>query len=128
MTNKQRSTRAVTTDQAGEQMSMPDRLRAKGGYNGGAAESTRAFLEAARASRNLQKRKRRRMNRGEAFGFGPTTLRPQCTIPLSQRLPLFYSFKKGAVFLINFLPTESNYLGFPFVPNSLLYTKRGAHT
>ena len=61
---------------------------------------------------NLQERKRWRMNRGEAFGFGPTALRPpQCTIPLSPRLPLFYSFKKGAVFLINYLPTESNYLG-----------------
>ena len=32
---------------------------------------------------------------------------------LSPRLPLFYSFKKGAVSLINYLPTESNYLGSP---------------
>ena len=33
--------------------------------------------------------------------------------PLSPRLPLFYSFKKGVVLLINYLPTESNYLGSP---------------
>ena len=72
---------------------------------------------------NLQKRKRSRMNRGEAFGFGPTALRPpQMPAPFSPRLPLFYSFKKGAVSLINYLPTESNYLGF-----STLYIK-GAHT
>ena len=56
------------------------------------------------------------MSRGEAFGFGPTALHPpQCAIPLSPRLPLFYSFQKGAVSLINYLPTKSNYLG------SLLY-------
>ena len=47
--------------------------------------------------------------------------------PFSPRLPLFYSFKKGAVSLINFLPTESNYPGYTFVPNSLLYTLKGAH-
>ena len=102
----EQSTRAVTTEQAGEQMQMLDRLRTKRGYNGGAAGSTHAFLEAARASRNLQKRKRWRMNRGEVFGFGPTTLRPpQCTIPFSQRLPLFYSFKREPFSsLISYLP------------------------
>ena len=35
----------------------------------------------------------------------------QRAIPFSPCLPLFYSFKKGAVSLINYLPTESNYLG-----------------
>ena len=66
------------------------------------------------------------MNRGEAFGFGPIALRPpQCTTPLSLRLPLFYSFKKGVVFLINFLPTESNYLGSPLYL-ILCYIQKGA--
>mgnify|MGYP006973872822 CR=1 FL=1 len=61
--------------------------------------------------------------RGEASGFGPTTLRLLYpAIPLSLRLPFFYSFQKGAVSLINYLPTQSNYLGF-----STLYIK-GAHT
>ena len=62
---------------------------------------------------NLQKRKLWRMDRGEAFGSGPTALRPpQCTIPLSPRLPLFYSSRRGAVYNINYLPTKYNYLGF----------------
>ena len=57
---------------------------------------------------NLQERKRWRMNRGEAFGFGPTALRPpQCTMPpLSPRLPLFYSPRREPFYSINYLPNK----------------------
>ena len=41
---------SVTTEQAGEQMPMPVRLRTQKGQVGGAAGSTRAFLRTARAS------------------------------------------------------------------------------
>ena len=70
------NTRAVTTDQAG-------------GTDADACSSTdskdtmEVLPEAhGRSSKqreppeNLQKRKLWRMDRGEAFGFGPTTLRP----------------------------------------------------
>ena len=55
---------------------------------------------------NLQKRERWRMHRGEASGFGPTALRPpQCAMPFSQRLPLFYSFKREPFSSLNsYLP------------------------
>ena len=42
--------RSVTTEQAGEQMPMPVRSNAEKEQVEGAAGSTRAFLEAARAS------------------------------------------------------------------------------
>ena len=36
----------------------------------------------------------------EAFGYGPTALRlRQCAIPLSHRLPLFYSSMREAVYI-----------------------------
>ena len=39
-------------------------------------------------------------NNREAFGFGPTALRPrQCAIPFSHRLPLFYSSRREAVYI-----------------------------
>ena len=41
---------SVTTEQAGEQIPMPVRATQKREQVGGAAGSTRAFLEAARAS------------------------------------------------------------------------------
>ena len=54
---------------------------------------------------------------GEASGYGLTTLRPlyNARSPFLSTSPSFYSFKKGAVSLINYPPNKSNYLG------SLLY-------
>ena len=110
---------SVTTEQAGEQMSMPARLRMKGKQDGGAVGSTWAFLGAARTSLKPARKKAMElwgMKEREAFGFGPTTLRPlQRSIPFLPASPSFYSFKKGAVSLINYPPNKSNYLG------SLLY-------
>ena len=76
MTNKQQSTRAVTTDQAGEQMPMPDRLRAKGDTMEVLPEAHGRSSKQREPPENLQKRERWRMHRGEASGFGPTALRP----------------------------------------------------
>ena len=71
---------------------------------------------------NLQKRKRWRMNRGEAFGFGPTTLRPpQCAIP-SLHASLSFIVQEGSRFTTLIIYLTNNYLGF-----STLYIK-GAHT
>ena len=56
---------------------------------------------------NLQERKRWRMNRGEAFGFGPTALRPpQCRMPSLTCLPLFYSPRREPFYSINYLPNK----------------------
>ena len=60
----------------------------------------------------------------EASGFGPTTLRPlYARSPLPPHLPPFID-QEGSRLGINFLPTESNYLGSTYVPNSLLYTTK----
>ena len=60
-----------------------------------------------------------RMKEREASGFSPTALRPLYTrYPLSPRLPLFIE-QEGSRLGINFLPTESNYLGSSYVLNSL---------
>ena len=76
---------------------------------------------------NLQK-KAMENDRGEAFGYGPTALRPpQCAIPfLPHRLPLFYSSRREAVYIalthinslsfrteipLDPLPTRYYYLG-----------------
>ena len=78
--------------------------------------------------RKLAEKKLWRMDRGEAFGSSPTTLRPpQCTTPFSQCLPLFYSSRRGAVYNINYLPTKYNYLGFTCTYFSILYIKGRAH-
>ena len=42
------------------------------------------------------------------------------------RLPPFIG-QEGSRLGINFLPTESNYLGSSYVPNSLLYTTKNVH-
>ena len=76
---------------------------------------------------NLQRRAMENEQRRSVRFRSNSTSSSSMRDPLSPRLPLFYSFKKGAVSLINFLPTESNYLGYTFVPNSLLYTLKGAH-
>ena len=76
---------------------------------------------------NLQRRaienKQRRSVRLRSDSTSSSSMRD----PFSLRLPLLYSVKKGAVSLIYFLPTESNYPGYTYVPNSLLYTLNGAH-
>ena len=77
-------------------------------------------------------------DRGEAFGYGPTTLRPrQCAIPFSHRLPLFYSSRREAVYIalthinslsfrteipLDSLPTGFYYLGSDLSPTYLRYT------
>ena len=75
------------------------------GNDGGTAGSTRAFLEAARASRNLQKEAREN-DKGEAFGSGPTTFRPPSSvIPFPHRLLFFYSSRRETfTSLILYLP------------------------
>ena len=103
--------RSVTTDQAGEQMPMPDRLRAKGDTTEVLPEAHGRSSKQREPPENLQRRAmENEQRRSVRFRFDSTSssLMPP---PLSPRLPLFYSFKKGAVFLINYLPTESNYLG-----------------
>ena len=79
---------SVTTEQAGEQMPMPVRYNAKGEQVGGAAGSTRAFLEAARASTKTCTKRAMEVGRKterEASGIGPTTLPPLCA-----RDPFFF--------------------------------------
>ena len=49
--------------------------------------------------------------RGEAFVFCSTTLFFFFFLFLLRAPPLLYPLQKGAVSLINYLPTESNYLG-----------------
>ena len=66
--------------------------------------------------------------REEASGFGSTALRPlELAISLSPRLPFFYSFKKGAIYSINYLPNKSNYLG-SVLYLILYYLHQGART
>ena len=130
MTNKQQSTRAVTTEQAGEQMSMPARLRTKGDRMEVLPEAHGRSSKQREPPENLQRRAMENEWRRSIRFPSDSTSSSSIIIyisPFSPRLPLFYSFKKGAVSLINFLPTESNYLGYTFVPNSLLYTLKGAH-
>ena len=71
---------SATTEQAGEQMSMPVRQRTQKEQVGGAAGSTRAFLRTARAFlKPAQKRSdgaRERKTEREASGFSRTGLRP----------------------------------------------------
>ena len=59
--NKQQPTigrGSLTTEQAGEQMSMPIRYKTEKEQVGGAAGSTQAFLRTTRASLNLYKKTR----------------------------------------------------------------------
>ena len=50
--------------------------------------------------------------RGEASGLRSDSTSSSTTPdPFLYMSPSFYNFKKGAVSLIKFLPTESNYLG-----------------
>ena len=125
--NKQQTTnntKSVTTEQAGEQVSMPARQRKGGKQDGGAARSTRAFLRAARASRNLHDKNLYRMKEREASGYSPTTLLPLYARSLfPPRLPPFIGQERSRSG-INFLPTESNYLGSTYVLNSLVYTTK----
>ena len=84
MTDKQQSTRSVTTEQAGEQMSMLARLRTKGGSDGGAAGSTLAFLETTRASRKPARKKLWRMEeekRTTLSRFYATVCRNEAGLP-----------------------------------------------
>ena len=94
------------------------------GQDGGAAGSSRAFLEAARASR---KPARKKLWRGEAFGLQSDSTSSSTTRSLlSPRLPPFID-QEGSRFPIKFLPTESNYLGSPLylIP---CYIQKGART
>ena len=77
-------------------------------------------------------------DREEAFGYGPTALRPpQCAIPFSHCLPLFYSSRREAVYIalthirslsfrieipLDSLPTGFYYLGSDLSPTYLRYT------
>ena len=109
--------RSVTTEQAGEQMPMPVRWRTQKGYDGGAAGSTRAFLEAARASpktctetsygamEEMQREKRSDSVR-QHFVLSARE------IPSSFSFSSFYRFRREP-FGIKFLPTISNYLDLP---------------
>ena len=56
---------SVTTEQAGEQMPMPVRYNAEREQVGGATGSTRAFLEAARASLKPAHTKAMELRKGE---------------------------------------------------------------
>ena len=86
----------------------------KGEYNGGTVGSTRAFLEAARASRKPAGKKLWRMEEEKC----PVSVRQHFVLYNARSLSYsasVYSFKEGAVSLINYPPNKSNYLG------SLLY-------
>ena len=71
--------------------------------------------------RSSKQRKPHETCRGENYGewkrrsvwfpFDSTSLSLLRASPSSLRLPLLYPLQKGAVSLINYLPTESNYLG-----------------
>ena len=78
---------SVTTEQVGEQMPMPVRCSAKGEQVGGAAGSTRAFLEAARAS-TKPAQKAMELGRGEQREKRPEAVRQHFV--LSARDPLFF--------------------------------------
>ena len=96
--------------------------------DGGAAGSTRVFLRAARASPKTctqgsygaREKDRERSVRIRSDNTS-SSLRARSLLP--PRLPPFIG-KEGSRSGINFLPTESNYLGSSYVPNSLLYTTK----
>ena len=111
LTNKEHE--SVTTEQVGEQMPMPARQRKRGKQDGGDAGSTRAFFRAARASPKPAQRKlwsygeRERSVRIRSDNTS-SSLR---AIPSLSTSPSFYSFKKGAVSLINYPPNKPILLG-----------------
>ena len=63
------------------------------------------------------------MEEREAFGLQSDSTSSSLSVSslLPPRLPPFIG-QEGSRSGINFLPTESNYLGSTYVPNSLLYT------
>ena len=104
---------------------MPVRLRTKG-------NKVEVLLEAhGRSSKQREpprKPARKKLWRGEAFGLRSDSTSSSITRdPLFYMSLSFYSFKKGAVFLITFLPTESNYLGSPLYL-ILCYIQKGVCT
>ena len=104
---------------------MPVRLHTKGDRMEVLPEAHRRSSKQCEPPEILQRRAmENEQRRSVRFRSDSTSSSSVIIIPISPCLPLFYSFKKGAVSLINFLPTESNYLGYPYVPNSLLYTLR----
>ena len=66
---------SVTTEQAGEQMPIPVRYNAEREQVGGAAGSTRAFLEAARASTKTCTERAMELRRGEQREKHPEAVR-----------------------------------------------------
>ena len=91
-------------------MLMPDRLREKGIQR----RCCRKHTGVPRSSASLPK-----TCREESYGewkrrsvrFRSDSTSPSQTPPTLCVSPLLYRFQKGAVFLINYLPIESNYLG-----------------
>ena len=81
-TNKQQPTMgrgSVTTEQAGEQMPMPDRLRTKGDTMEGLPEAhgrSSKQREPPRKPGHTKAMELGRKTEREASGFGPTALRP----------------------------------------------------
>ena len=76
---------SVTTEQAGEQMPVPVRCSAKWEQVGGAAESTRAFLEAAGAS-TKPAQKAMELWRGEQREKRPEAVRQHFVLPARDTL------------------------------------------
>ena len=96
--NKSRLITRLQPIRLAKQMSMPVRLRTRG-YDGGTARSTRAFLEVARASRNMQKGKLQRATEKRSVTVRQHFVFAPARSPLSHRLPLFYSLRREAVYI-----------------------------
>ena len=111
MTDKQQSTLSVTTEQAGEQMPMPARLRTKDTR----WRCCRKHTGVPRNSASLPKpagKKLWRMEEEKRPVCDPTTLRPlQRAIPSSLCLPPFIDPEGSRFPSLTILPNESNYLG-----------------
>ena len=130
LTNKEHE--SVTTEQAGEQMPMTARQRKKGktGWrccrkHTGVPQSSASLPEtcteeSCRAMEN--ERERSVWIRSDSTSSSLRAIPPF----FPPRLPPFIG-QEGSRLGINFLPTESNYLGSSYVPNSLLYTTKNVH-